>query len=65
MRKPEKIELTAEDWAHADKAMTEDPREFFRERFARQAAYERIVREEAERRRQRLHRFSVGLLGRH
>jgi hypothetical protein len=63
--KKKQIELTAEDWRRADESLAKDPREAFRERFARHEAEKRIALEDHERRRQRLNRLSLGLLGRH
>jgi len=59
-----KIELTPEDWQRADEELARDPREAMREGFAMSQARERVTREERERRRRRLNRWSFGLLGR-
>ena len=63
-KKTNQIELTAEDWELADEALARDPREMFRERFAREEARKRVAREDHERRRRRLNRLTFGLLGR-
>jgi hypothetical protein len=62
--KMKKIELTPEDWQRADEELARDPREAMRERFAMSQARERVMRDERERRRRRLNRLSLGLLGR-
>jgi hypothetical protein len=58
------IGLTPEDWQRADESLARDPREFFRERIARQHAQERIAREQRERRRRRINRLTFGLFAR-
>jgi hypothetical protein len=60
------IELTAEDWQRADEYLARDVdlRAILRERVARSEAQKRIAREQEERRRRVLNRFSFGLLAR-